>query len=133
MREHALLLKPVTTDLHSMSFAKRLKEERERATLSKGELAELVGMHYSQIGRYERGEAVPSADILKKLANKLGTTTDYLMSGTRMDMAVDTIKDKKLLSIFTRLAELDNKSKDVVITLVEAFLFQQETKNRLGK
>lgn len=131
MREHGLLLKPANPYSHNMSFAKRLKEERERSGLSKGELAEQVGMHYSQIGRYERGEAVPSADILKKLANTLGTTTDFLMSGTRMDMAQDTIKDKKLLALFTRLGELDNKSKDVVIALMEAFLFQQETKSRL--
>jgi transcriptional regulator with XRE-family HTH domain len=116
-----------------MSFAKRLKEERERTGLSKGELADKVNMHYSQIGRYERGEASPSSDVLKRLANVLDTTADYLMSGTRIELAQDTIKDKKLINLFNRIGDLDNKSKDVLITLMEAFLFQQETKSRLGK
>lgn len=114
-----------------MSFAKRLKDAREKAELSKGELAEKIGTHYSQIGRYERGEAAPSADVLKRLANVLDTTADFLMSGTRADLAQDTIKDKKLLNLFNRIGELDVKSKDVVISLVEAFVFQQETKSRL--
>jgi transcriptional regulator with XRE-family HTH domain len=133
MRDAQLLLKPITSYPHGMSFSKRLKEERERAGFSKGDLANMVGMHYSQIGRYERGEASPSSDVLKRLALALDTTADYLMSGTRIDLAQDTIKDKKLINLFNRIGELDNKSKDVVIALIEAFLFQQETKSRLGK
>ena len=133
MRDTQLLLKPIISYPHTMSFAKRLKEERERVGLSKGDLAGKVGMHYSQIGRYERGEASPSSDVLKRLANELGTSTDYLMNGTRSDMAQEKIKDKKLMNLFNRIGELDNKSKEVVVTLIEAFLFQQETKSRLGK
>lgn len=133
MRDTQLLLKPIISYPHGMSFAKRLKEERERIGLSKGDLADKVGMHYSQIGRYERGEASPSSDVLKRLANELGTSTDYLMNGTRSDMAQEKIKDKKLMNLFNRIGELDNKSKEVVVTLIEAFLFQQETKSRLGK
>lgn len=131
MRDSQLLLKQSTPYAHIMSFSKRLKELREQAALSKGELADKVGMHYSQIGRYERDEAVPSADVLKRLANELGTTTDFLMSGSRTELAQEKMKDKKLMNLFNRIGELDNKSKEVVVALIEAFLFQQETKSRL--
>ena len=114
------------------SFGKRLTQEREKNKLSKGELATSIGLHYSQIGRYERGEALPSADVLKKLANQLGVTTDYLMNGTKSDMAEEKIKDKKLINLFNRISELDTNSQKIVTTLIDAFLFQQEMKAKFN-
>jgi alpha-D-ribose 1-methylphosphonate 5-triphosphate synthase subunit PhnL len=55
------------------------------------------------------------------------------MNGTRTELAQEKMKDKKIMNLFNRISELDNKNKEVVVSLIEAFLFQQETKNRLGK
>ena len=49
-----------------MTFGERLKLEREKRELSKGDLSNMIGLHYSQIGRYERDEAIPKSDKLKK-------------------------------------------------------------------
>jgi len=58
------------------------------------ELGKLVKVHYSQIGRYDRDQASPSADILTKLANELDVTTDFLMNGTTGDMAAKKYRIK---------------------------------------
>ncbi|WP_276504881.1 helix-turn-helix domain-containing protein [Terrimonas pollutisoli] len=63
------------------SFGQRLKEAREAKGLTKEKFGKLVKIHYSQIGRYERNEASPSADALRKMANALDVSTDYLMNG----------------------------------------------------
>ena len=73
------------------SFGHRLREAREEKDLTKDKLGKLVKVHYSQIGRYERNEASPSADVLKKIANALDVTADYLMNGTTADLAAEML------------------------------------------
>lgn len=115
------------------SFGQRLKETREAKALTKDALGKLVKIHYSQIGRYERNEASPSADILKKMANALDVSTDYLMNGTTADLAAENIQDKTLINQFNRIAELSEENKTVVSKLIDAFLFQQEMKQKLAQ
>ena len=115
-----------------MGFGERLKELRETKGISKTDLANKISLHYSQIGRYERNEANPSADMLKKLANELDVTTDYLMNGTTNDLADELINDKNLINQFKKIAQLSDENKEVVVSLIDAFIFKQETKQRLS-
>ena len=110
----------------------RLKNLRESKAFSKSHLAELVGIHYSQIGRYERNEASPSSEVLKNLANKLEVSTDFLMNGTSEQIANDNISDKTLINQFNRISSLNDESKKVVISLIDAFIFKQEMKKQLA-
>lgn len=114
------------------SFGQRLKTAREAKGLSKVELGKRVKVHYSQIGRYERDQASPSADVLTKLANQLDVTTDFLMNGSTGDMAAEKIQDKILITQFNRITELSEENKIVVSKLIDAFLFQQEMKQKLA-
>lgn len=115
-----------------MTFGERLKLEREKRDLSKGELSKMIGLHYSQLGRYERNEASPKSEVLKKLANALDLTTDYLMNGSLSELANDRISDKKLISSFQKISTLSDESQKVVLALIDAFIFQQEMKDRLA-
>jgi hypothetical protein len=57
---------------------------------SKSDLVREIGVHYSQIGRYEEKCAQPSADVLVKLVNALEVFSDYLMNGTSDDLVGNT-------------------------------------------
>jgi transcriptional regulator with XRE-family HTH domain len=50
-------------------FPRRLRELRKQKNLSQTELGKLVNLHYTHIGRYERGISRPAADTLKRLAD----------------------------------------------------------------
>ncbi len=58
-------------------FAQRLRELRKSKNLSQTELGQLAGLHYTHIGRFERGASRPSGDTLMRLADALGVTSDY--------------------------------------------------------
>jgi len=45
-------------------------------------LGENVDLHYTHIGRYERGVSRSSADAVQRLANAFGVSADYLMEGS---------------------------------------------------
>jgi transcriptional regulator with XRE-family HTH domain len=115
------------------AFGKRLTAAREAKNLTKQKLGEVVGVHHSQIGRYEKGEASPAAEVLKKMANALNVSTDYLMNGTTADLAAENINDKTLINQFNRISELTEENKTVVSKLIDAFLFQQEMRQKLAQ
>lgn len=99
--------------------------------LTKDKLGKAVGVHHSQIGRYEKGEASPSAEVLKKIAHALDVSTDFLMNGSTAELAAENITDKTLINQFNRISELSEENKIVVSKLIDAFLFQQEMKQKL--
>lgn len=127
------MAKATHTKTVKSSFGQRLKEAREAKGFTKDKFGKMVKIHYSQIGRYERNEASPSADVLKKMANVLDVSTDYLMNGTTQDLAQENITDKTLINQFNRISELTEENKTVVSKLIDAFLFQQEMKQKLAQ
>ena len=105
-----------------MNFAERLRELRTRKKLSQTELGMMVGLHYTQIGRYERGESSPSSEVLTKLAETLEVSTDYLMEGTSEEAAKAYVHDRELLHKFKQVEELNEEDKKVVKIFLDAFL-----------
>ncbi len=60
-------------------FGVRLRALRKQKRISQSKLGKAVGVHYNQIGLYERGAALPSAPVLKALARVFETTVDALL------------------------------------------------------
>lgn len=60
-------------------FQERLRVARDLRGWSQGELAKRAGMPPSSIAHFEAGSRKPSFDTLRRLANALEVTTDYLL------------------------------------------------------
>lgn len=65
-----------------MSVEEKLKECRERKGMTQQEVAEKSGYSRSSIINWEKGLRTPDANVLKTLAQVLGTTVAYLMGET---------------------------------------------------
>jgi transcriptional regulator with XRE-family HTH domain len=115
-----------------MEFKNRLKEARAKKGLSQNELAKAIAVHVTNISRYERGENMPTSDVLGKLANALDTTVDFLVSGSVNDMADLEISDKELLSQFKRAEYLPQEKKRLVKEFLESFLITNELQQKLA-
>ena len=48
---------------------------------SQAELAQRIAVSASAVGMYEQGRREPSLGLLVRLAQELGVTTDYLLTG----------------------------------------------------
>src|SRR6516162_8423683 len=68
---------PVTTP--SGVFKDRLKAARDLRKWSQNDLAGRAGLPPSSIAHFETGARKPSFDTLRRLANALEVTTDYLL------------------------------------------------------
>jgi transcriptional regulator with XRE-family HTH domain len=111
-----------------MEFSNRLKKARLEKNLSKSDLANKIGVHYSQIGRYEEKGALPSADVLANLANVLEVSSDFLMNGTSDDLANNTLTDKELLNQFKSIEKMNDTDKNVIKILIDAFITKAKIK-----
>ena len=111
-----------------MNFAERLKELRTQKKLSQTHLGKLIGLHYTQVGRYERGESKPSSDVLKKLAEVLEVSVDFLMEGSPETAAKAHINDRELLDKFKQIEQLDSEDKHTVKVFLDAFLTKKKLK-----
>lgn len=110
----------MTETLHG--FAQRLRELRKQKNLSQTGLGQLAGLHYTHIGRFERGMSRPSGDTLKRLADALGVTSDYLLNGDADEAAKARFEDRELLKQFQEVELLPDDDKNVVKKLLDAFL-----------
>lgn len=107
-------------------FAQRLRELRKQKNLSQTELGQLAGLHYTHVGRFERGTSRPSGDTLKRVADPLGVTSDYLLDGAANGAAKARFEDRELLKQFQEVEQLPDEDKNVVKKLLDAFLTKKQ-------
>ena len=62
-----------------------LREARLRAGLTQAELARRAGTHRSAIGRWERGEALPSLEKLRELVRACGLELTFRIANADLD------------------------------------------------
>ena len=115
-----------------MDFKDWIKQARKQNGYSQKELAELVGVHVTNISRYERGENRPTAEVLSRLADVLGVSLDFLMSGSVDQAASNSISDKELLQQFRRVEKLPQEKKHLIKEFLDAFLLKNELQQKLS-
>lgn len=64
-----------------MMFCMRIALLRASKGWSQAELARRIGVSASAVGMYEQGRREPSLNLVVRLAQELGSTTDYLLLG----------------------------------------------------
>ena len=71
-----------------MIFKDRLKAKRGEANITQAELAKLAGVSTRTIQNYELGSRRPyQIEVVQRIADALGTTTEYLLSSSGMMVA----------------------------------------------
>lgn len=113
-------------------FPRRLHDLRHQKNLSQGDLAQQVGLHYTHLGRYERGEARPTADALKRLADALGVTGDYLLEGAVEDAARARFEDRELMLQFQQVEKLPEEDKMLVKKFLDAFIVKRRLQDMVN-
>lgn len=72
----------------------RLRVLREEANLTQEELSQKIGIKRARYAKYETGENPLSGDIINKLADFYGVTTDYLYG--RSHLPTEELREKGL-------------------------------------
>lgn len=101
------------------SFSKKIKECRESAGLSQSALAKELGLHHSIIGRYERGEAKPTIDVVVNMARAFETTVGYLLGESEEK---DLLKDPAMLKRLNDISSFPDSYKEQILFALDAMI-----------
>ncbi|MVT12600.1 helix-turn-helix domain-containing protein [Chitinophaga tropicalis] len=110
------------------NLGNRILELRKAKGWSQTELADKVGISYAQIGRYETKGAQPPAEVLKKIADALDTSGDYLLYGNASDKANAALHEAEVIRYFKEIETLPSEDKAALLRVISAFIRDVKTK-----
>ena len=80
-------------------FGERLKRLRKERDITQGQLAEVIGVVPSAVGKYERiPQSYPSVEALIKIADYFNVSTDYLLRGVQIAPSVENNLNGQMLN-----------------------------------
>ena len=103
----------------------RIKALRKDKKLSQKELAAPIGARYQLLNKYESGLVTPPAEMLVKLADALGTSVDYLLTGNPLDDA--KLGSSRLYRRFQALEGLAEGDREAIIKVIDAMVVKHQT------
>jgi len=112
-----------TTKWLIMDFSKRLAALRKERNLTQKALSEQVGVHITQIQRYENGSIQPTLDVLRRLAIALSVSADLLVFDKDERGPADDLKLE-----FEALNQLDPEDKAIARKVLQGLIIQHQAK-----
>lgn len=112
------------------NFGKNLKELRSEKGFSQEAFASKVGIHVTNLSKYERNISIPSLEIAEKMAKILSISLDQLVYGNNKADAV--IQDHQLLNLFAETQLLNETQKNTIKDLLEAFILKNNLQKQLA-
>lgn len=107
-----------------MTIAERIRLTRQQKNLSQKDLAEKANINLKSLSRYELGNSIPPADILKAIADALDVVSDVLLED---NLTAPNI-DKDLLKKIEIIQDLDPKEKTVFNAFLDLMIRDHKAK-----
>jgi transcriptional regulator with XRE-family HTH domain len=108
----------------AMSFPERLVALRKQRRLSQRALAESVGIHLTQVQRYEAGSGQPTLDVVRRLAIALSVSADMLV----FDPEERGPQDDDLKLIFEAVEQFSADEKATAKTVLQGLVLQHQAR-----
>jgi transcriptional regulator with XRE-family HTH domain len=105
-----------------MKFSDRLTVLRKERGLTQKILSEQVGVHVTQIQRYENGQVQPTLDVLKRLALTLSVSADMLVFDEDERGPSDDLKLQ-----FEALSQFTPEEKQVAKAVIEGLILKHDS------
>ena len=111
-----------------MKLPEKIKFLRKKNNLSQAKLSQLLEIERKQIYRYEIGEAKPSIENLKKLADVFKVTTDFLLidKDESLIYGENTFNDKELFMYFQEIDKMDLKTRNAVKLILNKVVLSKD-------
>lgn len=105
-----------------MAFPQQLAALRKEKGLTQQVMADELGIHVSQLKRYEKGTSQPTLDVFRKIVLALNVSADKLLFDNERG------PDDDLRFHFEAVAKLNSEEKKVIKELIEGMLLKHDAK-----
>jgi len=118
----------ITTWALLMALPERLITLRRDKGFTQQVMADAVGIHVTQVKRYELGQSQPSLDVLKKIAIALSISADSLLFDEEERGPEETLKLQ-----FEAITQFDDEDKQIAQGVLEGLILKHQAKQSLQR
>ncbi len=113
----------------ALSLGEKIRMLRQEKGLSQVLLEKKSGVNSKLLSKYENGRIIPTADTLRKIAEGLETSADYLIFDNVPKDGLSQIIDLDLFEKFKEVERMDAESKNIIKSLIEAVIIKNKVQN----
>jgi transcriptional regulator with XRE-family HTH domain len=122
---------PVNSEQSRKKFRERLREWRLKRNLTQEELARKADVPTISVSHFETGHRFPNAESLRRLADALGVSTDYLLGRVKAPAGKDLeAADPDVAVLFRRFQGMSEEAREQVKQLFETVDAMDKKKRR---
>ena len=110
-----------------MDLSSKITELRKKKDWSQAELARQIEVSREIIGRYERGDATPSIDIAKRIADIFEVSLDFLVGE-----GVNSEFDKKTVNRIQEIQKLETETKERMWFFIDTVIRDAKARQAYG-
>ncbi len=111
--------------LDTTVISKRIREERERQSITQAKLAKEAKVTPAAISQIESGKRVPSVPVLHRVAGVLNVSMDYLIGQSDQSQVEDMAQNSEFLAFYEEFQELSKEGREQILDQIE-FLRQRK-------
>ncbi len=115
------------------SLGEKIRMLRQEKGLSQVLLEKKSGVNSKLLSKYENGRIIPTADTLRKIAEGLETSADYLIFDNVPKDGLSQIIDLDLFEKFKAVEQMDAESKNIIKSLIEAVIIKNKVQNIINQ
>lgn len=115
-----------------MRLGEKIKQLRREKGFSQGILEQRSGVNSKLLSKYENNRIIPTADTLKKIAEGLGTSADYLLFDNAPKTGLSQLQDLELFELFQEVENMSRENKDMIKNLIGAVIVKNKVQDALN-
>lgn len=100
-----------------MKVSQQIIQLRKKFQWSQNDLASKTGISQVMVGKYERGDAVPSIEVAKNIADAFGVSLDFLAGE-----GINASFDKKTMQRIKDIQKLDQDTQNMLFKLIDTVI-----------
>lgn len=114
-----------------MSLGEKIKQLRQEKGYSQTFLEKRSGVNSKLLSKYENGRIIPTADTLRKIAEGLDISADYLIFDNVPKDGRCQLDDLELFERFKEVERMDPENKKMIVNLIDAVIIKTKVQQAI--
>lgn len=112
-----------------MTLGKKLRTLRAEKGLSQAALGEISGVNSKLLSKYENERIVPTADTLRKIAQALQISADYLIFDNATKSGISQLNDLELFEKFQEVENMSLENRTMIKNIIDALIIKSKVES----
>ncbi len=114
-----------------MTLGEKIKQLRQEKGYSQTFLEKRSGVNSKLLSKYENGRIIPTADTLRKIAEGLDISADYLIFNNVPKDGRCQLNDLELFERFKEVERMDPENRKMIVNLIDAVIIKTKVQKAI--